>query len=210
MAVREFAAADGKPWRAWEIKPEAIHPVTKAEDYLADCFTTGWLVFETNSGDEKRRLCPYPTQWHRASDNQLRQLLELADDVPARKLHAERQEVNDPAGAKKPIPVPPEDDKLDITDLPVVRSFKYPGGRLWSVCVVDHPEDGGPPSLRFTAGSRFLDMRPWPRDWVDAPDAGLIEMLRSAAPRPSTAPPSGISRRRFNDLPPGMEMRSAG
>lgn len=201
MTVREFTGRDGKEWLAWEILPEAIHPVTRAEDYLADCFTTGWLVFETKSGDDKRRLCPYPKAWARATDKQLNDLLEFADAVPARKLQAERQVANDPEGVIPPIHVPPEDDKLDITDLPVVRSFKYPGGRLWTACVIERPEDGGPPALRFTAGARFFDMRPWPKDWVDATEDRLVQMLRAAAPRPATVPPPGASRRRFNDPP---------
>lgn len=200
MAVREFKG-EGKDWRAWEIRPEKIHPVTKSEDYLSDCYVTGWLVFETKSGDEKRRLCPYPTAWSRATDGQLAALLDGADPVPARKLQAERQVVSDTSGMTKPVDVPPEDDKLDITDLPVVRSFKYPGGRLWTVCVVQYPEDAGPPTLRFTAGSRYLDMRPWPKDWVDAPDDRLVELIRVAAPRPATTPPAGKSARRFNDPP---------
>jgi hypothetical protein len=203
MAVRDFTAPDGKRWRAWEIRPESIHPVTRAEDYLSECFTTGWLVFETTTGDDKRRLCPYPKAWARATDNQLVSLLDIADTVPVRKLMAERQLVNDPAGKTKPVHVPPEDDKLDITDLPVVRSFKYPGGRLWAVCVVEHPEDGGPPALRFTAGARYLDLRPWPKDWVDAPETRLIEMIRSAAPRAPSASP-GSNRRRYNDPPSGQ------
>jgi hypothetical protein len=202
MAVREFRSVDGKEWRAWEIRPEAIHPVTRAEDYLSDCFVVGWLVFETTSGDEKRRLCPYPKAWDRATDAQLAQLLQGADAVPARKLMAERQVAGDTSGRTQPVDLPPEDDKLDVTDLPVVRSFKYPGGRLWTVCVVVHPEDGGAPALRFTAGSRYLDMRPWPRDWVDAPDEKLVELIRIAAPRPVTPPPAGGSRRRYNDPPP--------
>jgi hypothetical protein len=207
MTIREFKGTDGKGWRAWEIQPEAIHPVTRAEDYLADCFTTGWLVFETKSGDEKRRLCPYPKAWARATDGQLAQLLDTADAVPMRKLLAERQVVGDTSGGTRPVDIPPEDDKLDVTDLPVVRSFKYPGGRLWTVCVIEHPEDGGPPTLRFTAGARYLDMRPWPKDWVDAPDEGLVDLIRVAAPRPATPPPPGGSHRRFND-PPQMGARA--
>jgi len=204
MAVREFTGPDGRLWRAWEIRPESIHPITRAEDYLSECFTTGWLVFETVTGDDKRRLCPYPKAWARATDNQLVSFLDIADTVPVRKLMAERQLVNDPAGKTKPIQVPPEDDKLDITDIPVVRSFKYPGGRLWAVCVVEHPEDGGPPALRFTAGARYLDLRPWPKDWVDAPETRLIEMIRSAAPRTPSVPPGGLNRRRYNDPPSGQ------
>ena len=198
MAVREFTA-EGKDWRAWEIRPEKIHPVTKSEDYLSDCYVTGWLVFETKAGDEKRRLCPYPKAWARASQPQLVSMLDTADRVPARKLQAERQVASDASGRTKPVDVPREENKLDITDLPVVRSFKYPGGRLWTVCVVQFPEDGGLPALRFTAGSRYLDMRPWPKDWVDAPEERLVELIRAAAPRPPATRPAGASHRRFND-----------
>jgi hypothetical protein len=201
MTVREFKA-EGKDWRAWEIRPEKIHPVTRAEDYLSDCYITGWLVFESSSGDEKRRLCPFPKAWAKATDAQLGSLLDTADAVPPRKLQAERQAVSDASGATRHVEVPPEEDKFDITDLPVVRSFKYPGGRLWTVCVIQHPEDGSAPALRFSAGARFLDMRPWPKDWVDAPDERLVELIRAAAPRPATTPPPGVSRRRFNDPPP--------
>jgi hypothetical protein len=205
MAVREFEDVDGRQWRAWEIRPEAIHPVTRAEDYLSDCFTVGWLVFETQAGDDKRRLCPYPKAWDAASDEQLRALLAKADKVPRRKLDAERQVVGDRSGRTMPVDVPADEDVPDVTDLHVIRSFKYPGGRLWSVCVIDHPEDGGPPALRFAAGARYLDLRPWPRDWADAPDDRLVELIRAAAPRPPSPPPPGGSRRRYNDPPPGRE-----
>ena len=210
MTVREFRDDRGKEWRAWEIRPEAIYPVTRAEDYLSDCFTVGWLVFETKSGDDKRRLCPYPKAWATASNTQLIKLMELADRVPPRKVDAERQVVSDLSGQTHPIEVPPDEDAPDVTDLRVIRSFKYPGGRLWSVCVVDHPEDGGPPALRFAAGSRHLDLRPWPRDWPDAPDDRLVDMIRAAAPRPASTPPVGGSRRRYNDPPidRGIEQRA--
>lgn len=91
MAVREFTDEHGVGWRAWDIRPEAIHPQTRAEDYLADCFTVGWIVFEAAGGNEKRRLCPWPTNWARASAAQLREMLARAERVPPRKLDAERQ-----------------------------------------------------------------------------------------------------------------------
>jgi hypothetical protein len=81
MAVRDFTDAKGRSWRAWDIKPETIHPVTRAEDYLAD-YLTGWIVFETEAGDEKRRLCPWPADWTERSEEQLRELLEMAELVP--------------------------------------------------------------------------------------------------------------------------------
>jgi hypothetical protein len=198
MAVREFTDDLGHAWRAWDIKPEAIHPQTKAEDYLADCYTVGWIVFERATGEEKRRLCPYPVRWADASEAELRTLLGGAEVVPAHKLHTQRQAAGESAATAD---APVADARPDITDLEVVRSFRYPGGRLWTVCVVTHPDHGGPAVLRFTAGMRWLDLKKWPRDWADARDDVLVDMLRRAAPRADKTPVPGTPRRRWNDLP---------
>jgi hypothetical protein len=90
----------------------------------------------------------------------------------------------------------------DVTDLRVVRTFRYPGGRIWAVCVIMHPSTGGPPVLQFTAGSRSLDLVDWPKDWADYPDADLVLLLRKASRRDpsSKASPAGL-RRRWNDHP---------
>jgi hypothetical protein len=200
MAVREFNDDLGRTWRAWDIKPEAIHPQTKAEDYLADCYTVGWIVFERTTGEEKRRLCPYPVRWADSSEAELRSLLGSAEVVPTHKLHAQRQTAGETAPVA-PASAPVVDARPDITDLEVVRSFRYPGGRLWTVCVVAHPERGGPAVLRFTAGMRWLDLKSWPRDWADARDEVLVDMLRRAAPRADKTPVPGTPRRRWNDLP---------
>jgi hypothetical protein len=200
MAVREFSDDFGRAWRAWDIKPEAIHPQTKAEDYLADCYTVGWIVFERTTGEEKRRLCPYPVRWADSSEAELRSLLAGAEIVPAHKLHRQQQTPGDSAATGSPAAAV-VDAQPDITDLEVVRSFRYPGGRLWTVCVVTHPEHGGPAVLRFTAGMRWLDLKSWPRDWADARDEMLVDMLRRAAPRADKTPVPGTPRRRWNDLP---------
>jgi hypothetical protein len=201
MAVREFTDEQGIAWRAWDVRPESIHPATKAEDYLADCYVVGWIVFENLAGNEKRRLCPYPNRWGRASVAQLREMLARAERVPPRKLSAERQ-VGGGSSAATATVVPAAEDKPDVTDLHVVRTFRYPGGRLWTVCVIEHPEDGAPPALRFAAGIRSLDLRPWPRDWADAPNERLVEMLRRAAPRrQATAASANTRRRRWDDKP---------
>src|SRR5712691_7241412 len=112
MAVREFTDEHGVAWRAWDIRPEAIHPQTRGEDYLADCYVVGWIVFETAAQDEKRRLCPWPTKWAKASIGQLREMLARAERVPQRKLDAERQPVTSRTGAN-----PPEGENApDVTD----------------------------------------------------------------------------------------------
>jgi len=198
MAFREFRDESGREWRAWDIKPEEIHPVTKAEDYLADCYVTGWIVFETVKGDEKRRLCPWPMNWAELGEDDLRQLLTRAEVIPPYRVRQDRVSRVQP----KPTEISPDEleaDPPDLTDLEVIRTFRYPGGRFWTVCVVPHPEDGGPPVLRFQSGVRFIDMRAWPKDWADHPDDQLVWMLRRAAPRRSNPPPEGITPRRWDD-----------
>lgn len=201
MAVREFIDDDGRKWRAWDIKPEEIHPVTKAEDYLADCYITGWIVFETQRGDEKRRLCPWPMNWAERSDDELRELLKRAEPVSPYRLRADRiTRVQRPAEiAEEPEPGAAHPD---LVDLDVIRTFTYPGGRIWTVCVVNHPEDGGPPVLRFQSGLRIIDSRRWPKDWADQPDEELVWMLRASAPRRAKERPSEDTPRRRWDDPP--------
>lgn len=201
MSVREFTDEGGLKWRAWDIKPHEIHPITKAEDYLADCYITGWIVFETISGDEKRRLCPWPISWIDESDQGLCKLLSMAEAVPQRvKTERVSGEWEAALGATSGMAGTP--DEFDLSDLQVVRTFRYPGGRFWVVGVVRHPEDGGPPVLRFTAGARSIDLRKWRRDWADEPDESLVAMLRRAVLRERSGEPGlGTPRRRWDDEP---------
>jgi hypothetical protein len=204
MAVREFRDGEGRLWQAWDIRPEAIYPPTKSEDWLADCYITGWIVFETIGGEEKRRLCPWPMNWAEADEKRLRQLLAAAEVVPPQRV-AEQRRSGPTQLRDAEIATSAADADLDVTDLEIVRTFRYPGGRFWTVCVVKYPEDGGLPVLRFTAGMRMIDMRRWPKDWADQPDDVLVTMLRTAAPRRASGPPpAGIPRRRWDDLPQSM------
>jgi hypothetical protein len=198
MAIREFIDEQGRTWRAWDIKPEEIHPVTKAEDYLADCYVTGWIVFERNHGEEKRRLCPWPKNWAHRTDDELRELLRRADVIPPYRVREDRVPRVQPRLSDISVDEL-EADPPDLSDLEVIRTFRYPGGRFWTVCVVQHPEDGGPPLLRFQSGVRFIDLRQWPRDWADQPDDELVWMLRRASARRSDPPPPGVVPRRWDE-----------
>ena len=208
LAVREFKDEAGRTWRAWEILPEAIHPRIKAEDYLADCYEIGWIVFETTDGRSKRRLCPHPHAWHTFPDKELCRLLDRAEVVPESKRAQPRQPGTESHAAKPAWQQRADssaartvnESALDVTDLEVVRSFRYPGGRTWSVSVVPQREDSGPMVLRFSAGARSIDLRQWPRDWPDYPDDHLIELLRLASQRRSDASMApGTPRRRYTD-----------
>jgi hypothetical protein len=220
MAVREFADSAGRQWRVWDVTPESIYPQTKAEDYLADIYRTGWLVFETKAEDEKRRLSDIPAGWSELSGAGLEVLLQRAELIPPRRLRALRETRGEEAArlqeraierAKKLADLPPaartsvpEEEQPDVTDLGVVRTFRYPGGRYWTVWVIRHPERAVAPTLRFAAGARYIDLRDWPKDWADYPDERLVDLLRAAAPRTPGPPPGpNVPRRRYNDPPSG-------
>jgi hypothetical protein len=199
----------------WDVTPDELSPKTKDEDYLAQLYHTGWIVFETRNGDDKRRLYPVPKGWAELPDPELAVLLEKAEVVPQRKLRTEKnargqaaaaemqsasdfskQAIEEPERARKRA----RDETPDVTDLTVWRTFRYPGGRIWVVSVVQ--DETSTPVLRFTAGAREIDLCDWPKDWADYSDEQLVELLRRAAPRaPGSVPPPNGPRRRWNDQP---------
>ena len=202
MAVREFVDESGTAWRVWCILPESIHPVTRAEDYLADCYQLGWLVFETTTANEKRRLCPFPRDWMSIDEHSLRSLLAQSETVRHRRSSGATAIDPEVARSKPAIQVDDaNDDRADVTDLTVVRSFRYPGGRLWSAAVAPHSDIAVGPVLRFTAGARTIDLPLYPRDWPDLPDENLIDLLRHASPRRIMKYTAETPRRRYDDPP---------
>lgn len=160
MPVREFVDSTGVEWRAWEVTPDAIYPPTRGEDYLADCYQLGWVVLETKAGDRRVRLCPIPQNWQRLSSADLEALLPQAEVLPARTSVG----------------------RGTMADMAVVRSFRYPGGRVWTASLIAHPTIHGAQVLRFSGGARVIDVEDWPSDWADRPDDQLAAMLRRAAP----------------------------
>jgi hypothetical protein len=213
MAVREFTDSAGREWRAWDVSPDDLSPRTKDEDYLAQLYHTGWIVFETKNSDDKRRLYPIPKGWNELPEAELAVLLQKAEIVPRRKLRTEKdtrgqaaaddvqraadfsqKAVEDPEGARQMA----KDETPDVTDLNVLRTFRYPSGRIWVACVMQDP--GAPaPVLRFTAGARNIDLADWPKDWVDYSDEQLVQLLRKAAPRTGARSDPGGPRRRWDD-----------
>lgn len=191
MALREFAAEDGRRWHVWDITPEKMHPSTRAEDYLQGVLE-GWLVFEALDGQGKARLYPIPANWAAASEDELRTFLGQADAV---RDPAERRSGPNRVAAKAP-----SDGEVQPARRPIeremarsgtpsmdVRTFRYPGGRVWTVA--ERTADAGSGSaelvLRFSSGSRNLDMPDFPRDWSHYTDDQLIDLLCFAFPRPA-------------------------
>ena len=83
MALREFEGPGGHRWKAWDVTAGQIHPKTRAEDYMRD-LADGWIVFERVDGEEKRRLCPYPSDWQSWSDDEVAALCARAEVVTKR------------------------------------------------------------------------------------------------------------------------------
>jgi hypothetical protein len=185
MAVREFTARDGRRWRAWDVSPEAIEPLTRGEDYLADCFRDGWVVFETLDGSDKRRLCPPPYGWEHRSDANLEDLLERADILRPRGVVRVRGDAVIPADLPPSVPLEVVNDiprtldgDIDMRYLGVVRSLRYPGGEVWRASVVDDNPDG-PLVLRFSSESHTIDVTDWPNDWADLTNAQLVALMQT-------------------------------
>lgn len=216
MAVREFTDSRGREWRAWDVTPDELNPRTKDEAYLAQLYLTGWIVFEAVNGEDRRRLYPIPRGWDELPVPELEVLLRKAEIVPKRKLQTEKEARGEAAAeevqravdfSKRAVEQPDEareqarEETPDVTDLSVLRTFRYPGGRIWVAGVIQHPDGGGAPVLRFAAGSRNIDLEDWPKDWVDYPDDELVKLLRRAAPRVPAPPLPNAPRRRWDDRP---------
>ena len=216
MAVREFSDTTGTSWRAWNITPDSSPPAREARTAYTDLHDAGWIVFETPDGREKRRLCPYPDQWATMSDAELLQLLVQASTVRRSRLalgHAGPEAEAHPADPNDPdspalsarLSVAP-DASATISgaisvDFRATRSFRYPGGRLWTVRVA-RVGDEGIQVLRFTAGVRSLDLAQWPSDWATFETDGLVALIRSVA-RPTAA--SKEHRGSPSDTTPGAQ-----
>lgn len=214
MAVREFVDSSGREWRAWDVAPDELSPRTKDEDYLAQLYYTGWIVFEASDGEDKRRLYPIPKGWDQLPVAELEVLLRKAEIVPKRKLRTEQEARGEAAAeamqraaqfAERAVEEPEKareqarEETPDVTDLTALRTFRYPGGRIWVAGIVQRAEDGSGAVLRFAAGSRTIDLRDWPKDWVDYPDDELVNLLRRASPRRGGPSAPNAPRRRWDD-----------
>jgi hypothetical protein len=90
MSHRQFHDKAGRTWEVWDVVPDrperrrdpnaASTPKVRRErrrrneyrDPRTGKLASGWLCFET--GTEKRRLAPVPTDWSSMSDEQLDEL----------------------------------------------------------------------------------------------------------------------------------------
>jgi hypothetical protein len=83
VAVREFRDTREREWRVWDVRPEEMHPVTRAEAFTTG-YRDGWLAFESKDGEVRKRLVLYPMDWQTLPPEGLERLLQEAEVVRAR------------------------------------------------------------------------------------------------------------------------------
>ena len=208
MALREFTDKNGRNWRAWDVTSATIHPATRSEDFMRD-FLDGWLTFESLDGGAKCRLTPIPRGWESATDEQLEEWLHAAATVRGERTsgphgrtaaeaiaaaeaaaHDEARRAAEPSGGDR--------------QMAFARTFRYPGGRYWSVAEwagSDHNDasSDGRSVLRFTSGRRSLDLASWPRDWQQYSDEELVSLLFRSFPRDRASENPTSFQRRASD-----------
>jgi hypothetical protein len=201
MAVREFTDSRGVDWRAWDVTPSHMHPVTRGEDYMAN-LQDGWLVFE--SGREKRRLeAPYPGNWNVLPIPELEELCRRAS--PVRRI---REKTN--SGQRRAISAQ-EIEKVAIEQEGGRVTFRSPAGREWTVRIHECLDRGGEPEmvLRFTADDIVVELPTWPENWRDASVEEFALLMLDANPPRRLPKGKGPQRRRDDRVDMGQEPRGA-
>lgn len=190
MAVREFTDSRGVDWRAWDVTPTHMHPVTRGEDYMAN-LQDGWLVFE--SGREKRRLeAPYPGDWNTLPIPELEEMCRRASSV-----RRVREKSN--SGQRRAVSAV-EIEKVAIEQEGGRHTFRSPTGREWTVRIHECLDRGGEPEmvLRFTADDIVVELAKWPQTWREASVEEFALMLLDANP-PRRLPKGKGPQRRQDD-----------
>jgi hypothetical protein len=81
--LRDFHDAEGKEWRAWEVRPGSSGRRINPERYLGE-YVKGWLAFECAHDEVRKRLPNHPSNWFEMPETDLSQLLPRALDVVKR------------------------------------------------------------------------------------------------------------------------------
>jgi hypothetical protein len=100
VGLISFEDAKGVRWRVWQVET----PAARAH-LLEQSFRSGWLVFERESGEERRRLMHVPDDWASLPAERLSQLCEVAMPVVAGR--------NTPTGQQLAWPRPTQQDARD-------------------------------------------------------------------------------------------------
>lgn len=81
MGLITFRDSQGVAWRVWNVSREMLEATTA--DYLGQEYQGGWLVFQRDGSDERRRLGRFPDDWASLTRPQLEHLCARAQPVAA-------------------------------------------------------------------------------------------------------------------------------
>ena len=187
MSIREYTDSKRVEWRVWDVTPDHLHPVTRAEDFMGN-FQDGWLVFE--SAREKRRLeAPYPAAWREFDLPSLEALCQRAVTVVPRPPAS-------PSGQRRAATAV-ELEKVAERESDALRTFTSPQGREWTVRIHEcrDREGGEKKVLRFSAGDIVVELLEWPHAWERLTVTEYAILLLDAEP-PRRRKAQGPQRRR--------------
>lgn len=97
MGLRTFSDAEGNNWRVWRVESP-----TASAHLIDSSFRGGWLAFEREDGQERRRLAQVPEDWASLAPERLVDLLDAATRVDLSRTGATSQ---------RPTSPPPERDR---------------------------------------------------------------------------------------------------
>ena len=83
MALITFEDSAGTVWRVWNVSRETL--AAGKSDYLGAEFRTGWLCFQPEGSEERRRLANFPEDWASLSAHRLEALCLAASPVITRR-----------------------------------------------------------------------------------------------------------------------------
>ena len=81
MALITFRDSRGVHWRVWNVSRETLGGARSS--YLGSEFQNGWLVFQREGSDERRRLSMFPDDWATLAPEQLEAMCRRAQVVSA-------------------------------------------------------------------------------------------------------------------------------
>lgn len=77
MSLREFTDEQGREWKAWDTVPRVANLVRKD-------LSAGWVSFECECDEEKRRFSPVPEKWDTLPQERLQEMLRAAVPITVR------------------------------------------------------------------------------------------------------------------------------
>ena len=92
MALISFRDSQGAAWRVWNVSRDSLGSTTT--DYLDREYRGGWLVFQREGSDERRRLAQFPDDWSSLTPQQLERMCAEARPVGSPRFAGDKLEIS--------------------------------------------------------------------------------------------------------------------